>query len=357
MPDREDIAKEMDVSDIRESVETVLNDPLLRAVTVLHNERELLSVTSDSLDKDIVSWRNKTAENHLKMQKEIDTLSENSPHDVKALMERLKSISLPSDAGYYVKRPLPEHHNSLVQIKPHSLPASSNRPPALVYLSMYAVVGHIPLNLTSKHVFLSTHTLGDLVDIFPCASNDIALEILDEDGKIIGFDTDTKMDAGACVVGEDGMVWGDGMDDIDYSDRFIEAMKLDPNASQKPVKKGPNLYEALFDTIPLRLNYPYYLVHQGNCQHYFIIDEIRLYHPPTDPPVQDFPITIHTSPVNRHRCRICAQMSATLSIVGDIRIGESPALLCGQCWEALGKPDPEEEQHVIVVPLTAGEMA
>jgi len=141
------------------------------------------------------------------------------------------------------------------------------------------------------------------------------------------------------------------------------------------LQKGSNLYETPFSSLPLRINYPYFGIHQGNCQHYFVIEQIRyvvyyivklvnytfsyrLRHP-CDPPHSEFPFTVHHSPshMTRPRCRICIKLPATISVIGDIRLGESPCIICKECWAVLGDPtDTEEALNVVVVPLTAGDM-
>ena len=38
---------------------------------------------------------------------------------------------------------------------------------------------------------------------------------------------------------------------------------------------GPSLKEIRLDQLTVRLHSPYWLLHQGNCQHLFIIEQIR----------------------------------------------------------------------------------
>lgn len=37
-------------------------------------------------------------------------------------------------------------------------------------------------------------------------------------------------------------------------------------------------------------------------------------------------------------CRACSKVPAIVSIVGDVRLGESPCLMCGPCWRNMGDP-------------------
>ncbi|KAG8213734.1 hypothetical protein J3R82DRAFT_10439 [Butyriboletus roseoflavus] len=41
-------------------------------------------------------------------------------------------------------------------------------------------------------------------------------------------------------------------------------------------------------------------------------------------------------------CKACAKVPAVLTVVGDIRLGESPCLLCAPCWRNMGPPRGED---------------
>jgi len=90
----------------------------------------------------------------------------------------------------------------------------------LITLTVYNphVNRYIPLKLGSQHIFLGTHTLGDLVDVFPCSANDVPKEMVDEEGFISGYDVSQKMDSGCVLVMEEPWVHGDGMSDNDYAE-------------------------------------------------------------------------------------------------------------------------------------------
>lgn len=48
-----------------------------------------------------------------------------------------------------------------------------------------------------------------------------------------------------------------------------------PEKKRKPIKKGPTLHNVRFIDLTLRINQPYWLLHQGSCEHFLIIDQIR----------------------------------------------------------------------------------
>ena len=109
------------------------------------------------------------------------------------------------------------------------------------------------------------------------------------------------------------------------------------------------------------------MLHQGNCEHFVVVDQIRrvlfsrvvlgvvpdsstrLAHP-LDPPC-GYPLTVHVAPFLGDVCKACAKVPAVLTVVGDIRLGESPCLLCAPCWRNMGPPRKEDAEQVMVVPL------
>lgn len=39
--------------------------------------------------------------------------------------------------------------------------------------------------------------------------------------------------------------------------------------------KGPNIQDVALRSLTLRVNEPYWMMHRGNCEHWFVLDEIR----------------------------------------------------------------------------------
>ena len=75
-----------------------------------------------------------------------------------------------------------------------------------------------------------------------------------------------------------------------------------------------------------------------------------LYHP-SDPPLQAFPLTTQITPPLLDVCRACNKVPAVYSITGDLRLGESPFVICRPCWRWMGMPAGEAADAVTVVPL------
>jgi len=119
--------------------------------------------------------------------------------------------------------------------------------------------------------------------------------------------------------------------------------------------------ETKISSLSIRINEPYWLMHSGNCEHFIVFTQIRF-----EPVVvifnvlklsrlvhrsdrrQNYPMTTQISPILMDLCRACNKVPAIWSIVGDIRLGESPCVLCGPCWRQMGE---SEHDTVLVTPL------
>ena len=123
--------------------------------------------------------------------------------------------------------------------------------------------------------------------------------------------------------------------------------------------------ETKISSLSIRINEPYWFIHSGNCEHFILFNQLRfnltepcrrhchcaengsrLVH--SSDHRQKYPMTTQISPVLLDLCRACNRVPAIWSIVGDIRLGESPCVLCGPCWRQMGESD---HDTVLVVPL------
>lgn len=43
----------------------------------------------------------------------------------------------------------------------------------------------------------------------------------------------------------------------------------------QPYVKGPPIQDVTLRSLTLRINEPYWMMHRGNCEHWFVVDEIR----------------------------------------------------------------------------------
>ncbi|GAA6002892.1 uncharacterized protein JCM10292_001360 [Rhodotorula paludigena] len=132
-----------------------------------------------------------------------------------------------------------------------------------------------------------------------------------------------------------------------------------PTRHVKPaLQKGAPIQDAKLGAIPLRIGQPYLFVQQGNAEHVWTVDEVRYLHP-SDPdpfPPQGinprsnaykhfrcpYPITTFLSrTASQPKCRLCDRDPGVLHVLEDELAGETPAVLCRTCFEAL-HPVPKE---------------
>ncbi|TRM69461.1 snRNA-activating protein of 50kDa MW C terminal-domain-containing protein [Schizophyllum amplum] len=209
---------------------------------------------------------------------------------------------------------------------------------AVITISIHSKFKHNPsyLERASQHVFLSWHTLEDLAQTFPCASREL----------VRTNSTGNRPRPGHLICIE-GLVYGDGRDEDDYASKFVEHLRKTGQDRDIQVAKAPTkTWETRLDDLTLRINEPCFILHEGNCEHYAVVDEIRMRHPRD--PVVGYPITIRLMPILPTNCKACGNVQPLWSIVNDVRLGESPCLLCDPCWKAMGHPG---DPNVFVVPL------
>ena len=144
----------------------------------------------------------------------------------------------------------------------------------------------------------------------------------------------------------------------------IEILKKKPSFSIS--KASTSLQQTTFSSLSLRLNEPYWLIHKGNCEHFIVFDQIRYVVPlhnflsvrydvvyiyrllhPSDAKF-GYPLTLQITPSLLDLCRGCSKVPAVWSIVGDVRLGENPCVLCDFCWKHMGE---SKEEGVVVLPL------
>jgi snRNA-activating protein complex subunit 3 len=69
-------------------------------------------------------------------------------------------------------------------------------------------------------------------------------------------------------------------------------------------------------------------------------------------PKEGYPLTLQATPPQLDLCRGCSRVPAVWSIVGDVRLGESPCPMCQPCWSMMGmSKDERTVREILVVPL------
>ncbi|KAF8135666.1 snRNA-activating protein of 50kDa MW C terminal-domain-containing protein [Boletus edulis] len=293
--------------------------------------------------------------------------------EVRALQEKLDAISLQcwrlnQESAFFMRAAKHSDLNALRHVKKSghgtlvcnklsspsprftgtsALNKSAPHRDALVTLTVHNRVPWIHSQLTrfSQHVVLSSQSLADFVRAIPCDSSEMPNEVLDSDGNVVGYsyereeqaeETMTRSEEG-CLLHIEGR-------------RLLAHLERLPAEKRLQITKSPtSLSQTTLASLTLRINQPYWMLHQGNCEHFVVVDEIRLAHP--HDPLSGYPLTVHVTPALGYVCKACAKVPAVLTVVGDIRLGESPCLLCMPCWRNMGPPREEDAEQVMVVPL------
>ncbi|EIW83123.1 hypothetical protein CONPUDRAFT_101736 [Coniophora puteana RWD-64-598 SS2] len=293
--------------------------------------------------------------------------------DMKEKLEAIEIRSWPytADATWFIRTPKNSDHNAITRVKASAGSGNNPKagaagvgdpeggdvstcsdqeitdPPAVITVTVHNCVSwaHSILTRSSQHVVLSSQTLADLIEVVPCPSKKL---LYDQDTIDSSSGPSIQHDEG-CLVCIEGLAYGDGREEDEYAANLIAQLDKLPAEKRPPLQKaGTSLANTTIDTLSLRVNQPYWMLHQGNCEHYLVVDEIRLRH--SADPKCGYPLTTQITPTLLDMCRACSRVPAAYSIIGDLRVGESPCPLCGPCWRNLGP-----SEGVTVVPLLTHE--
>ncbi|CAL1707632.1 unnamed protein product [Somion occarium] len=343
----EAIETECSVGDIQESLNEVVSNPRLFSHVIKTHEAAVQSIYE-------------TAESSSRRKRKRVTVTEPADEHagVASLRSKLDAVQLTSwpltlNSALFIRTPRHADHNTLVETKRLNLSSDVNNiHQALIFVTVHSPLswGHKLLARSSQHVLLSSQTLGDLYDVIPCPSNEIPEEVENDDGMTNWHFTQPGCGSTGAVICIEETMYGDAQTERDYSDKLQDLIQRIPEKRRPTLSKGPPMHETNFDSLVIRLHTPYWLLHAGNCEHFLVFEHIRLIHP-SDPPLSSYPLTTQITPPLLDNCRICNKVPAVYSVVGDIRLGESPFVVCAPCWRWMGMPKGEGAKNVTVVPL------
>src|ERR1700730_2788815 len=100
------------------------------------------------------------------------------------------------------------------------LPRSPSDPPEiLITVTIHDPISwsHGSFSRASQHIILASQTLGDLLTIIPCASNELPDEIVEVD-RVSGYDEDRKLMGNGEVLCIEDVAYGDGKSELDYAE-------------------------------------------------------------------------------------------------------------------------------------------
>ncbi|KAH9083455.1 snRNA-activating protein of 50kDa MW C terminal-domain-containing protein [Lactarius deliciosus] len=332
------IESECSVDDVRSKLIDIFNDPRL----YVHARR-----VHDTSVNVIYEQAERNTSKKRKRKREVVSELEDTP-DLTVLKKgladiKLKSWPLPPEAAVFMRGPKNSDINTLAEIKYSSNRSNPAPQTTVVVVSVYNRLAwsYNFVYRSSQHVMLSSNTLEELYNVIPCPSNETPDERV-VDGTFVGYGTGSSTRPSGCVVVIEGTAYGDGSTETDYASKLVAHVS-------NPLSKGPKMRDTSVSSLSLRLNHPYWLVHQGNCEHFLVVDQIRLLHP-HDPP-SGYPLTTQITPPLLGNCRACTKVPAVYSVAGDIRLGETPCLLCAPCWRSMGMPKGEDANDVMLIPL------
>ena len=166
-------------------------------------------------------------------------------------------------------------------------PSSANLRQAAIFLTVYGRLqwGHRLLARSSQHVVLSSQTLADFVRSVPCPSNEVSLPPHGEecertrDSNFAVQVENTLYGAGACQRNYARWATCSELHPQTYfANRcLLQFLRSQPQvyAAQPAPAEGPPMEEVPFASLKVHLHKPYWLVHAGDCEHFFVIEQIR----------------------------------------------------------------------------------
>ncbi|GAA6006048.1 hypothetical protein JCM10207_007325 [Rhodosporidiobolus poonsookiae] len=121
-------------------------------------------------------------------------------------------------------------------------------------------------------------------------------------------------------------------------------------AHKPAMRRGPPMRDTVLAELDgVKTRTPYWFVTQGNAEIVWSVDEIRYRHPfdPAPSSTDDsrtYPLTVfHSRPptsgvieaTSSGRCRLCDRDPGVIVVINDELVGDTPALVCEACWDAL----------------------
>ena len=89
-----------------------------------------------------------------------------------------------------------------------------------------------------------------------------------------------------------------------------------------------------FDQLLVRIGSVYAFLHQADCEHRFMISDVRLLGPGEDHDRSNYPLLLTRSRITRSRCDICAALVASQVTCNDAQAPCSPCHWCQHCYDA-----------------------
>ncbi|KAH6913805.1 snRNA-activating protein of 50kDa MW C terminal-domain-containing protein [Coprinopsis sp. MPI-PUGE-AT-0042] len=340
LPDERALAEaSCSVTDIKLELETTWDDPSLAIYLAGQHDSSVNTLFSANLKAKRASKKAALSE------------AEVLPEEVVQLQKELERVQLKSwrtdpAASLFVRPPRNQDWNTLYHPTPSnqriSLTESEEGSEAILTLSIYNKVPWGPSYVTRvcQQVYVSSQNLSNVYDALPCVFK-AESQVEASGGTLDGVKR-------GCAIGIEGVVYGT---DASLAQQVVSHSRArNPSADTSLTAGQVPLHQVRLASLSIRLHKPYTILHRGNCEHFIVFEQIRLRHP-TDP-LSGYPQLLQVTPPLPALCRACKKVPAVWSIAGDVRLGESPCLLCKPCWENMGVPsDTADRSEVNAVAL------
>ena len=111
------------------------------------------------------------------------------------------------------------------------------------------------------------------------------------------------------------------------------AEKKRTHDSTLPMYQMYRMEEVDFIDLTIRLNVPYVYVHQGNCEHVFVIRDVRLIHSRDSHDSRKYPKQIFHGKMSRKTCTMCRLCPAKHITIGDRLAPDYICYFCDTCYD------------------------
>ncbi|KAJ7594281.1 snRNA-activating protein of 50kDa MW C terminal-domain-containing protein [Mycena floridula] len=339
VPDEKPDTEDYSVDDIRDRISETWDNPRLSGY---------LNATSNQT---LASLQAKPSKAKAKRKRHLDDTEEHP--DITELRDSLDSIEIESwrlheDTPLFLRGPKNTDYNTLAKVRTSDPGAAiSSSMDAILFATVYDKIVWGAISRGSQHACLASQTLDDLMNAIPCMRERIPVEVRDDEDRVVRYKTaeeaKTEIQPRGCVICIEGVAYGDGQSSEDYATKLTEALSKSMK-SAKIAKSKSDMRNTKLSSLSLKLHEPYWLLHKGSCEHFVVFTEIRMVH--SSDLTSGYPLTTHVTPSILGICRICTKVPAVWSVIGDVRLGENPCLVCGPCWRSLGPAE-----NVLAVPL------
>ncbi|EFC50354.1 predicted protein [Naegleria gruberi] len=122
---------------------------------------------------------------------------------------------------------------------------------------------------------------------------------------------------------------------IDYSENIIEWMKTfeDGSTSKAHVFSSLKMEDVSFYDLSIRLNEPYIYCHHGNCMHYIVFTEMRIFNEKKDVNnLYAYPVRCFQAKPKRRKCGVCEIYQAKWVTFRDKFTSDDPSFFCDSCY-------------------------